>query len=209
MGLPPSSVPTSNTSRRQLAAHPSAALISRVQNFRRKMCRTASAPSSDSRPGDGLFARWTEGSTLARSSEKEVPQCAIPPYLALASRSSGPVSPYDLLELRAKLEERSRGQSSPPQCLSPLAKIPINVSSGKVWHYIRVETFTGLYVVPLIAIDQQLDTGRPNRMPRSPFRRCLPPLRGGVACCARLWIGRSRRSRLPSSNFLPGIAVDA
>jgi len=135
--------------------------------------------------------------------------CTIPPYLALASRSSGPVSPYDLLELRAKLEERSRGQSSPPQCLSPLAKIPINVSSGKVWHYIRVETFTGLYVVPLIAIDQQLDAGRPNRMPRSPFRRCLPPLRGGVACCARLRIGRSRRSRLPSSNFLPGTAVDA
>ena|SRR6202035_3078613 len=59
MGLPPSSVPTSNTSRRQLAAHPSVALISRVQNFRRKMCRTASAPSSHSRPGDGLFARRT------------------------------------------------------------------------------------------------------------------------------------------------------
>jgi bifunctional non-homologous end joining protein LigD len=32
---------------------------------------------------------------------------------------------------------------------------------------------------------------------------------GGVACCARLRIGRSRQSRLPSSNFLPGIAVDA
>ena len=72
-----SSVPTSNTSRRQLAAHPSAALISRVQNFRRKMCRTASAPSSHSRPGDGLFARRTEGSNLARSSAKEVPQCAL------------------------------------------------------------------------------------------------------------------------------------
>jgi hypothetical protein len=45
--------------------------------------------------------------------------------------------------------------------------------------YIRVETFTGLYVVPLIAIDQQLDAGRPNSMPRSakasatPARRCL------------------------------------
>ena len=75
---PPSSVPTSNRSRRQLAAHPSAALISRVQNFRRKMCRTASAASSHSRPGDGLFARRTEGSK-SRSLHRRVRELSVPP----------------------------------------------------------------------------------------------------------------------------------
>src|SRR3989442_12685435 len=34
-----------------------------------------------------------------------------------------------------------------------------NLLSGKVRHNIRDEKFTGLYVVPLIAIDQQLDAG--------------------------------------------------
>ena len=33
------------------------------------------------------------------------------------------------------------------------------IPSGKVRHDIRDEKFTGLYVVPLIAIDQQLDAG--------------------------------------------------
>src|ERR1700732_981304 len=89
MGLPPSPVPTSNTSRRQLTAHPSAALISRVQNFRRKMCRTPSAPSSHSRPGDGLFARRTEGSNLARSTGESANSRSLPRRNQTRTRSRG------------------------------------------------------------------------------------------------------------------------
>ena len=39
-----------------------------------------------------------------------------------------------------------------------LAKIPMDLSSGKVRHDIRDEKFEGLFVVP-IAIDEQLDAG--------------------------------------------------
>jgi hypothetical protein len=42
--------------------------------------------------------------------------------------------------------------------VASLAKIPMDLSSGKVRHGIRDEKFGGLFVVP-IAIDEQLDAG--------------------------------------------------
>ena len=64
-------------------------------------------------------------------------------------------------KLHAKPEERSGGhvRRLSAQVFS-LARIPIDLPSGKVRHDIRDEKFTGLFVVPLIiAIDQQVDAG--------------------------------------------------
>src|SRR5713101_1668074 len=64
-------------------------------------------------------------------------------------------------KLHAKPEERSGGhvRRLSAQVFS-LARIPIDLSSGKVRHDIRDEKFTSLFVVPLIiAIDQQVDAG--------------------------------------------------
>ena len=43
---------------------------------------------------------------------------------------------------------------------SSLADIPKNLPSGKVRDEIRDEKFTGLYVVPSVGIDQQIDARR-------------------------------------------------
>src|SRR5713226_3441132 len=65
-----------------------------------------------------------------------------------------------LLQARERPALDGERQDEPAQEIPPSpAGVPTNLPSGKVRHDIRDEKFTGLYVVPLIAIDQQLDAG--------------------------------------------------